>query len=655
MNHLQDLIEISRYYGRQKEYTLAGGGNTSYKNEQHIWVKASGENLADINEDGFTVLDRKKVKLIGMKTYSKDLREREKQVKEDLLASKTDIDNPRRPSVETSLHELLEYSYIVHLHPTLVNALTCSNNAEKVALELFGEEVMFTGYAAGYQLFKNVQSEITSYRDRYGKDPKIILMKNHGVFVSAESISEIKDLYKYITDKIKSKLPNLLKVEEFPVRDDITTILPAIRMIISEDKPRILKIRNNNLISYYYTDNECFAKASMPFTPDIIVYCKGKYIYINDSSSPENIIASFSKQLTAFKKDYNFSPHIVVIKDYGVIAAGDNALAAETAMDVYEDLLKISYYSEAFGGPHFLNKDNIAFIDNWEVESYRRQIAKGMATRNETEQKIVIVTGGAQGFGEGIAESFVKNNANVIISDLNEETGKKTCERLRSMTSKNQVYYVKTDVTSGESVKHLMLETIKRFGGLDVLISNAGILKAGGLEEMDQETFAIMTKVNYEGYFLTVKYASEILKIQASFREDYFTDIIQINSKSGLKGSNKNFTYAGSKFGGIGLTQSFALELAPYRIKVNSICPGNFFEGPLWADPEKGLFIQYLWAGKIKGAKTIDDVKKYYEEQVPMGRGCKVGDVMKAILYLISQEYETGQAIPVTGGQIMLG
>ncbi|MGE4587835.1 MAG: SDR family NAD(P)-dependent oxidoreductase, partial [Mangrovibacterium sp.] len=168
------------------------------------------------------------------------------------------------------------------------------------------------------------------------------------------------------------------------------------------------------------------------------------------------------------------------------------------------------------------------------------------------------------------------------------------------------------------------------------------------------ETFRLMTRVNYEAYFLCAKYASAVMKIQNRYKPDHFMDIIQINSKSGLKGSNKNFAYAGGKFGGIGLTQSFALELMPYGIKVNSICPGNFYDGPLWSDPEKGLFVQYLKAGKVPGAKTPEDVKKYYEAQVPAGRGCIPLDVMRAIYYVIEQEYETGQAIPVTGGQNML-
>ena len=144
------------------------------------------------------------------------------------------------------------------------------------------------------------------------------------------------------------------------------------------------------------------------------------------------------------------------------------------------------------------------------------------------------------------------------------------------------------------------------------------------------------------------------MKIQHKFNKNYYADIIQVNSKSGLEGSNKNFAYAGSKFGGIGLTQSFALELVEYNIKVNAVCPGNFFEGPLWSDPEKGLFLQYLKAGKIPGAKTVEDVKKAYEAKVPMNRGCWPSDVAKAIMYCMEQNYETGQAIPVTGGQVML-
>jgi NAD(P)-dependent dehydrogenase (short-subunit alcohol dehydrogenase family) len=339
----------------------------------------------------------------------------------------------------------------------------------------------------------------------------------------------------------------------------------------------------------------------------------------------------------------------------GIFAIGDTFANAEACLDVYEDLIKISYYASLCGGIKFLIPEQASFIDQWEVENYRRKVIQSDCSGSKLNNKIAVITGGAQGIGAGIAESLFKLNMNVIIADLNEENGKSFANLLSSGKSQNRAIFVRTDVSDASSVKDLIITTVKEFGGLDIVISNAGVLRAGGLDEMDAETFAKTTQVNYNGYFHCAKYASDVMKIQTQEKPGYFTDIIQINSKSGLRGSNRNFAYAGAKFGGIGLTQSFALELAPFRIKVNSICPGNFYEGPLWSDPHNGLFVQYLKTGKVPGAKTIDDVRQFYEEKVPLKRGCKLEDVMKAVLYIIDQEYETGQAVPVTGGQVMLG
>ncbi len=268
--------------------------------------------------------------------------------------------------------------------------------------------------------------------------------------------------------------------------------------------------------------------------------------------------------------------------------------------------------------------------------------------------RVAIVTGAAQGFGQGIAEELFEQGANVIIADLNQEKGSELAQQLNNLKNSNRAMFVRCDVSDADSVEEMVNTTALSFGGLDLLVSNAGILRAGGLDEMDPKVFELMTRVNYNGFFHCTKAGAAVMKLQSEFKPTHFSDIIQINSKSGLKGSNKNFAYAGAKFGGIGLTQSFALELMPYRIKVNAVCPGNFFEGPLWSDPKNGLFVQYLNAGKIPGAKSLQDVKNHYESQVPAGRGCRVKDVARAILYAVEQEYETGQAIPVTGGQNML-
>ena len=656
MKEIKELIEISQFYGKNSDYVIAGGGNTSFKTADCLWVKASGVTLGEIDENGFAALSRSKLADIAVGQYSSDSAQREQEIKTDLFRASVEPEKLLRPSVETSMHDIIRYRFVVHTHPTLVNALLCSQNAEKEAKALFGDDIVYIPYTdPGYVLFKKVESELKKYRETRAADPHIILLENHGIFVSADTTAEIRKIYDDVMSKIEAKIANRQNIEPLPVNDITANILPAIRMLLSTEKSaKIAVIRNNTLIAECCRDAQSFATVSAPFSPDIIVYCKARPLFVEKTENADDAIAEFQAKLEQYRKDYGYDPKIVLLKGMGLVGVEDNYRSAAIALDVFEDLMKISLYSNNFGGPHFMNDSEIAFIDNWEVENYRRTVSKGSGSGSAVENKIVVVTGGAQGFGGGIAEQMMAQNANVVIADLNEEIGTQMAERLNETAKKNRAVFIRTDVSDAASVQRLMIEIVKQFGGLDVFISNAGILRAGGLDEMTPESFELMTKVNYSGYFLCAKYASEVLKLQSKYKQGYFTDIIQINSKSGLKGSNKNFAYAGGKFGGIGLTQSFAMELAPYCIKVNSVCPGNFFDGPLWSDPEKGLFVQYLNAGKVPGAKSIADVKAFYEAQVPAKRGCTVEDVMKAVTYIIAQEYETGQAVPVTGGQNML-
>jgi rhamnose utilization protein RhaD (predicted bifunctional aldolase and dehydrogenase)/NAD(P)-dependent dehydrogenase (short-subunit alcohol dehydrogenase family) len=653
---ITELLNISNYYGASKDYVIAGGGNTSYKDENTIWIKASGQALADLSETGLVAMSREKLHAISAGRYSEDPALREEQVKVDLYKSILDPGKNLRPSVETSLHELIQYSYVVHLHPTLINGLLCSRNGKKITEKLFGEKVLFIPYTdPGYILFKKLESEIIAYRKRFSHDPQIIFLENHGSFVGANSTEEIRKIYSSIIEEISKEIAPLKEIITLPYNTVLNKVLPVLRLLLNSEKPGIIRYRHNSLVAGFYGNQQEFHKISLPLTPDIIVYCKSRYIYIDHSSGAEKILESLRYQLPHFINEYGYSPKVIVIKDMGVFAVADSYSSAEAILDVYEDLMKISYYAGSCGGIKYLTPEQVAFIDNWEVENYRRKVAQGTGSANKLNNKVAIITGGAQGFGAGIAESLYSLNMNVVIADLNENSGNSLVAKLTAGRRSNKALFIRTDVANPDSVKELVYSTVREFGGFDLFISNAGVLRAGSLDEMDPETFSMTTGVNYNAYFYCVKYSSEVLKLQNKEKPDYFTDIIQINSKSGLRGSNKNFAYAGAKFGGIGLTQSFAMELAPFRIKVNSICPGNFYEGPLWSDPVNGLFVQYLKTGKVPGAKSIDDVRKYYEDQVPMKRGCTLQDVMKAILYVIDQEYETGQAIPVTGGQVMLG
>ena len=665
MKQIEDLIAISRKFGQDSRFVIAGGGNTSYKDENRLWVKASGHALATITEDGFAVLDRALLNEMGEKAYNEDTAIREEQVKNDL--SVACITKDRRPSVETSLHNCMGFAFVVHLHPTLVNGLMCSVNAEVACKEIFPDALYIEYTDPGYTLFKKVYDRIKAYKAEKGKEPQVIFLQNHGIFVGGDTTAEIEGIYSEVLGKLEAKVAALPEGDT-AVSETVTDVVPAIRQMLSRSGRgfKTLKVTKNALVDFFIDGcsvtstgsvTDCpgksgFDKIAKPFTPDIIVYCKSSYIFI-EAESDEEILKQAEEEIEAFVSGKGYTPKVLLIKGIGLIAVGDSSRNAQIITDVFTDAMKVAFYAQSFGGEHPMERAWIDFIDNWEVENYRRKVASS-ASKGRVEGRTIIVTGAAQGFGEGIARELMAQGANIVVADLNEATGEKTAASFNEKAGANKAIFVKTNVADMASLRNLMKETILNFGALDAFVSNAGVVRAGGLDVMTPENFEFVTKINYEAYFFCAKVASHIMKIETKYDPEYFADIIQVNSKSGLRGSKANFAYAGGKFGGIGLTQSFALELAPYRVKVNSICPGNYYDGPLWSNPENGLFIQYLNAGKVPGAKTVQDVKDYYLAQVPMRKGCNPVDVCKAILYAIDQTGETGQAIPVTGGQVML-
>lgn len=433
----------------------------------------------------------------------------------------------------------------------------------------------------------------------------------------------------------------------------IETIAPLLRGLTFDGEKGNISIFEDDSKKVGFAFNKIRSEETLP------LYLKGvkNQNLLNKEQLEENIISYTIDKFKDYIKKYKQKPKIVILENIGIFYLGESYNDAINVKNNFEDILKnIKVKSEPSEPQDCTEKKNSKIITDSGVDrSIEECRNEGKLYRNNiVKNKIAVVTGGAQGFGESITRELTKSECLVFIADINAKGARKLAEELNIKYKRTIALPIKVDVTDEDSVRKMIYEIVKKAGGIDIFISNAGVLKASSVKEMEFSEFAFVNKVNYFGYFLCVKHASKVMALQNIPSKKYFTDIIQINSKSGLKGSNKNSAYAGSKFGSLGLTQSFALELIDDNIKVNSICPGNFFEGPLWSDPDKGLFVQYLRTGKVPGAKTIEDVKRFYESKVPMKRGCTGKDVIKAIYYLIDQKYETGQAIPVTGGQVML-
>lgn len=255
--------------------------------------------------------------------------------------------------------------------------------------------------------------------------------------------------------------------------------------------------------------------------------------------------------------------------------------------------------------------------------------------------RIALVTGGAQGLGAALCMRLAREGCDVVVADLNAQQAEATTTAVAQETGR-RCLPMAVNVCDEEQVRTMVDATVDAFGRLDIVVANAGVVRSGAVDEMSLRDWQLVIDVNLTGYFLTAKYAAAVMKRQRR------GVIVQINSKSGKKGSFKNGAYAASKFGGIGLTQSIALELAEYGVRVNAVCPGNLLDSPLWVD---SLYSQYAKRLGISEA----EVRQRYIDQVPMKRGCTYDDVANVVVFLASDQssYMTGQAINVTGGQEM--
>jgi len=280
----------------------------------------------------------------------------------------------------------------------------------------------------------------------------------------------------------------------------------------------------------------------------------------------------------------------------------------------------------------------------WTREAEERLIERDLAETpvgRRLEGRSAIVTGGAQGLGRALAERLALEGARVLITDINDEGVQDAAAAIAAATL-GPVVGVRADCTSEEDMEAAVGCAVSEWGHLDILVSNAGILISGEITEFEVAQWRRVIDVNLVGYFVAAKAAATAMIPQGRGA------IVQINSKSGKKGSFRNSAYAASKFGGIGLTQSLALELAPHQIRVNSVCPGNLLDSPLWTD---SLYEQYAQRWGL----TVGEVRRKYAEQVPLGRGTDYTDVANLVVFLLSDDssYMTGQAINVTGGQEM--
>jgi rhamnose utilization protein RhaD (predicted bifunctional aldolase and dehydrogenase) len=345
---LDKLVELSRRYGTTPGYVLGGGGNTSYKNAAALWVKASGQSLAAITAEGFVALDRNKIRRVLVGTYPASAKEREAEVLARLMDCR--LFALGRPSVETFLHELMDFPYVVHTHPAAVNALTCAANGRAALAERFPEAV-WVGYVdPGYLLAVEVARLIAEYKKRRGSVPRTLFLENHGLVVAGSSPEEVEEQHRALFAAL-------------PPSASSSSVLNGVQTRSVED---ILNVTfpDSRPLSFAWAGLAGHELVTSAFTPDHIVYMGVRPLLPRST-------AELAAEIARYRDEFGRDPRVAVVPDVGAVAFAPTPTAAQLALSLFQDAAAIARGAQAFGGPRFLSPSSIAFILNWEAESFR--------------------------------------------------------------------------------------------------------------------------------------------------------------------------------------------------------------------------------------------------------------------------------------------
>ncbi|GAB1481601.1 hypothetical protein MASR2M78_04160 [Treponema sp.] len=367
---ISQLVSVSQRYGKNPEYVVAGGGNTSFKDEKVLYVKGSGTALADITEDGFVRMDREALAAVWTKTYPEDSEQRESAILTDLMAARLAGQDNKRPSVETLLHDILPYAFVVHTHPALVNGLSCSKQGEKAMQELFASDALWIPATnPGYILSKKVKDAMAAFKAKNGKEAAIIFLQNHGIFIGADTIDGIDTLYKKVMTTLSARIkrePDFSSpVSSFAHSQSVVSELESLAKGQFGSDTYCFFSRDKE-IAGIVKDRASFQRLASSYTPDHIVYAGSVPLFVEEDLTTE---------WAAFLSRYGRAPKTVAVKGLGIFGLGSGEKAARLAVELFKDAVKVAVYTEAFGGPSFMTQDQIDFINNWEVERYRSRIS----------------------------------------------------------------------------------------------------------------------------------------------------------------------------------------------------------------------------------------------------------------------------------------
>lgn len=669
-NEVELFLYRSNILGADLRITNYGGGNTSCKtiekdpltnqNVEVMWIKGSGGDIGTLTRAGIAGLYTERLR--NLKNVYKGRSDEDRMV--GLFNHCIyDLDS-RAPSIDTPLHGLLPFKHIDHLHPDALIAVAAAKDSEKITKEIWGETMGWVpwqrpGFDLGLQLEKCLKD-----------NPGIrgIVLGNHGLFTWGDtsyecymnSLEVIETASAYIEDKIKEKgsVFGGEKIKSHPQEQrqiKASQLMPLLRGLCSSEKPMIGHFTDSETVMQYINSHDLERLAPMGTScPDHFLRTKIQPLVLDldkdeDLLNTEVLLEKLTPSFEAYRKEYSAyynhckhpnspamrdpNPVIIIYPGIGMFSFAKNKQTARVASEFYVNAINVMRGAEAISQYTALPRQEAFDIEYWLLEEAKLQ---RMPKEQPLSRKVAIVTGAGGGIGKAIADKLVAEGANVVLTDISEQS----LEEAEKTFKKDQVSTVVCDVTDENSIKRAFDKACLSFGGIDVIIHSAGLAISKSLEDTTLKDWEILQNILVKGQFLMAQHGVKILK-----KQGLGGNIVNIASKNGLVAGPNNVGYGTAKAAQLHMTRLLAAELGSDKIRVNTVNPDGVIVGSkIW---------QGAWAeGRAKAyGISVDELPSHYAKRNLLNEIIYPQDIANAAFALIANlDKSTGNIINVDGG-----
>jgi len=661
------LVYASRLVGAETSLVVWGGGNTSVKVTERdhrgreipvLRVKGSGSDLKSIQRKDFPGVRMDDIRA---------LLDRQDMGDEEMVAylahALQDPGGPR-PSIETLLHGFVDADAVVHTHADAIVSLTNNDRAADVLAGVYGKDVIALEYRRpGFRISREVADAITAH-----PQARALLLSKHGTITWGATVREAYEATIELITRAEEAIaartrgrrafggPRVPVLEPAGRRAAALDLAPRLRGRLSRERRVIAAFDDSPAVTGFVSSAEAPALSQVgPATPDHTIYTKRLpcVVALDDARDPAATWAAVERAIETFVRDYTAYvdahhgsgverldplPRVVLVPGLGMFAAGRDARTAGIVDDIYRHTIDVIGNASAFGRYVSLSARDAFDVEYWPLELYKLTLAP---PEKELARRIALVTGGGSGIGRAVTRRLAAEGAHVAIGDLDAGSAQRVADEVTEAVGGGRALGLAMDVTSEASVRAAFEATVLAWGGLDILVSNAGIAHSAPVDRLALADWERSFAVNATGHFLVAREAMRVL-----IRQGIGGALVFVATKNVMSPGKDFAAYSAAKAAEAQLAKVLALEGAPHGIRSNIVNPDAIFQdSKLWSDEIR----RERAAAQGIGVEQLED---FYRTRNLLGARILPEDVAQAVLFLASDRAAktTGCTLTVDGG-----